>query len=114
MTVEELLEELIEVEESAWSDEFNIDSSMAIQLQSMSSKIDVLSSENQVLSSQLDNINQSQGAYTSEEIRANNSSFYSDFVSIKEMQQYQFIFFGVIVGLLIILVAIKGFSKNVS
>jgi hypothetical protein len=106
-TVEELLESLISTQVSISDEQYTHDSSL-------SSQIDVLTSQNQVLSSQVSNIYESQGTYLSSEMVSNNQAFYTDVRGIKEMCTYQFTFIGVFIAFIFVWILTKGFLKRVS
>jgi len=119
-TVEELLETLISIEEENQTIESTQDSTINSEIEEIKTQINILSSgqvdettPNYILNG-LQLINASQGAYTSDQVLENNSAYYSDIKSIKEMFQYQFIIFGVIIAFFIVILIIKGFFKNVS
>jgi hypothetical protein len=113
-TVEELLETLISVQESSAVEQSSADSSISSALQEINSGYQADTTTPNYIMSGLSLINASQGAYTSDEVIANNNSYYSDFVSIKELLTYQFIFFGAVIGFFLIWSVVKGFFKNVS
>lgn len=119
-TVEELLQTLISIEEENQTIESTQDSTINSEIEEIKNQINILSSgqvdettPNYILNG-LNLINASQGAYTSDQVLENNTSYYSEVKSIKEMFQYQFIFMGVMIAFFIVFLVIKGFFKNVS
>ena len=129
-TVEELLETLISIETEIKL----IEEGQTFQGETITSDIQTLTSEiteikeqinilssGQIdettpnyISTKLDLINASQGAYISDQVLENNALYYEEIVSIKEMFSYQFIFIGVMIAFFIVILVIKGFFKHVS
>lgn len=122
---DEQLSTIIEQNETLISIQENIDTQISVQDSTINSQISTMDSKNDsnisyiqsqisVLNSNLENINNSQGGYTKEQVLANNEAFYSDFVYMKEGMTFQFIFIGVLIAGVIITLIVKGFFKHVS
>ena len=126
-TVEELLETLISIEIENQGIENTQDLTVNSYFETLSSDIVLLNEKVEILSSGnvdettpnyllngINLINASQGAYTSDEVLANNELYFKDVRGINEMITYQFIFMGVIIAFFIVVLIIKGFFKSVS
>lgn len=110
-TVEELLESLISVQESSASAQ---SSDMEVIKQSLSEIKSGYESDLTTPNYLRSGLSELNNGYTSGQVQENNSLFYSDIVSIKELMTYQFIFFGVVIGFFLIWALIRGLFKNVS
>ena len=113
--LEEIKDDIQDLKDDSITNTSNL-SDIEVYLQSVDSSVSEL--KNGVVGTDenlyIQSIKSLNGGLTSESVLANNSAYYSDVASIKEMFSYQFIILGLLVGAVLVYFIVKGFFKSVS